>query len=256
MKSNRTPEARSGASPGVERVPAGPILFIDGHCVLCQRAARWVLRHDRRGRVALAALQGKTAHRLLPAALCEEPTDGRATAADPDRDAAPARQVPASPDRWCGARQMAVSESGRRRCWPSRRRSAAGTGRPRPWSGSCRHPCATPFTWRWPAAGGAGSVPRIAASSRPRRTATGCSTEASADLGGMTSGGSPPAAAGTAPITIEPSCSTTSAPVSREARTPLMGNCGVQGDQQPDGLGGLVIGSCACRAAARFATGR
>lgn len=37
--------------------------------MLCQRAARWVLRRDRNGRVALAALQGKTARRLLPAAL-------------------------------------------------------------------------------------------------------------------------------------------------------------------------------------------
>lgn len=55
-----------------ERVPARPILFIDGHCVLCQRAAQWVLRHDRRGSVTLAALQGNTAHRLLPAALCQE----------------------------------------------------------------------------------------------------------------------------------------------------------------------------------------
>ena len=84
MTSNPTPDARSGASPAtydtaqslrgqVERVPVGPILFIDGHCVLCQRAAQWVLRHDRRGRVALAALQGRTAHRLLPAALCEKP---------------------------------------------------------------------------------------------------------------------------------------------------------------------------------------
>lgn len=37
--------------------------------MLCQRAARWVLRRDRNGRVALAALQGRTARRLLPAAL-------------------------------------------------------------------------------------------------------------------------------------------------------------------------------------------
>jgi len=76
MMSNPNPDARSGASPAppntgqilperVEGDTAGPILFIDGHCVLCQRAAQWVLRHDRRGRVALAALQGKTAHRLL-----------------------------------------------------------------------------------------------------------------------------------------------------------------------------------------------
>lgn len=70
---------RGGEDELVERIPAGPILFIDGHCVLCQRAAQWVLRHDRRGRVALAALQGRTAHRLLPAALCEEPAPARRT---------------------------------------------------------------------------------------------------------------------------------------------------------------------------------
>lgn len=90
MKSNPTPDARSGASPApsnagqnqperAERDTAGPILFIDGHCVLCQHAAQWVLRHDRRGRVALAALQGKTAHRLLPAALCGERDEDRCT---------------------------------------------------------------------------------------------------------------------------------------------------------------------------------
>ena len=90
MESNPPPDARSGASPAppntgqilperAVRDTAGPILFIDGHCVLCQRAAQWVLRHDRRGRVALAALQGRTAHRLLPAALCEEPAPARRT---------------------------------------------------------------------------------------------------------------------------------------------------------------------------------
>ena len=145
MKSNRPPEARSGASPTVERVPAGPILFIDGHCVLCQRAARWVLRHDRRGRVALAALQGKTAHRLLPPALCEVPAARQKEVADADRNAAPARPVPAFPDRWCGARWTAVSGFGRRRCWPSRRRLAAGTGRPRPCSGWCPRPARRPL---------------------------------------------------------------------------------------------------------------
>ena len=50
--------------------PVRPIMFVDGHCLLCQRAAQWVVDHDRRGRVALAALQGETARRLLPAALC------------------------------------------------------------------------------------------------------------------------------------------------------------------------------------------
>ena len=76
MNSNGAPDGGSGKAPAsatagqslpeqVQGIPAGPILFVDGHCVLCQRAAQWVLRHDRRGRVALAALQGRTAHRLL-----------------------------------------------------------------------------------------------------------------------------------------------------------------------------------------------
>ena len=61
-----------GRLPGApEQAPARPILFVDGHCVLCQRTARWVMRRDRRGRVSLAALQGKTARRLLPPALLE-----------------------------------------------------------------------------------------------------------------------------------------------------------------------------------------
>ena len=49
--------------------PERPILFVDGCCVLCQRSAAWVACRDRRGRVALAALQGETARRLLPGAL-------------------------------------------------------------------------------------------------------------------------------------------------------------------------------------------
>ena len=61
-----TGRRRPGAA---EQPPARPILFVDGQCVLCQRTARWVMRRDRRGRVALAALQGTTARRLLPPAL-------------------------------------------------------------------------------------------------------------------------------------------------------------------------------------------
>lgn len=73
--------------PGApEQPPARPILFVDGQCVLCQRTARWVMRRDRRGRVALAALQGRTARRLLPPAL-----RGEAGAI------APANTAPAAP---------------------------------------------------------------------------------------------------------------------------------------------------------------
>ncbi|MCY4484014.1 MAG: DCC1-like thiol-disulfide oxidoreductase family protein [Spirochaetaceae bacterium] len=86
MMSASTEAARrreSAAAPGAPGAPGTgtarrPILFVDGCCVLCQRAAAWVARRDRRGRVALAALQGKTARRLLPGALREAAMDGAA----------------------------------------------------------------------------------------------------------------------------------------------------------------------------------
>ncbi len=40
--------------------PPGPILFFDGQCGLCARAVRWCLRHDRRGALRFAPLQGST----------------------------------------------------------------------------------------------------------------------------------------------------------------------------------------------------
>ena len=42
----------------------GPILFYDGACGLCARSVAWVLRHDRRGTVRFAPLQGETYARL------------------------------------------------------------------------------------------------------------------------------------------------------------------------------------------------
>ena len=80
------PRGKFDAAPEAATVPPGgvpessgedrPILFVDGCCVLCQRAAGWIARRDRNGRVALAALQGNTARRLLPAALRAAATDG------------------------------------------------------------------------------------------------------------------------------------------------------------------------------------
>ena len=55
--------------PPAAREPDRPVLFVDGHCVLCQGLARWVAHRDRRGRLALSTLQGETAGRLLPAML-------------------------------------------------------------------------------------------------------------------------------------------------------------------------------------------
>lgn len=40
--------------------PDQPILFYDAQCALCDRTVRWCLRHDRRGRLRFAPLQGST----------------------------------------------------------------------------------------------------------------------------------------------------------------------------------------------------
>ena len=37
-----------------------PILFFDGQCGLCDRSVRWCLRHDKRGVLRYAPLQGET----------------------------------------------------------------------------------------------------------------------------------------------------------------------------------------------------
>jgi predicted DCC family thiol-disulfide oxidoreductase YuxK len=43
-----------------------PILFFDGVCGLCNRFVDFVLKHDRRGRVLFAPLQGAKAAEALP----------------------------------------------------------------------------------------------------------------------------------------------------------------------------------------------
>lgn len=43
---------------GMESSGAGPIIVFDGECVLCSANAQFVLRHDRRRRFRLAAMQG------------------------------------------------------------------------------------------------------------------------------------------------------------------------------------------------------
>ena len=44
---------------------AGPVLFFDGDCGLCQRLVRLLLRLDRRGVLRFAPLQGPTAQAYL-----------------------------------------------------------------------------------------------------------------------------------------------------------------------------------------------
>ena len=77
VRTEAAPRREFDAALGADAASSGrPILFVDGCCVLCQRAAGWVARRDRRGRVALAALQGETARRLLPGALRAAAADG------------------------------------------------------------------------------------------------------------------------------------------------------------------------------------
>lgn len=37
-----------------------PIVFFDGTCGFCSRTVRWILRHDRRGEIRFAPIQGQT----------------------------------------------------------------------------------------------------------------------------------------------------------------------------------------------------
>lgn len=58
-------EARCApASPTGRSAPGRPLLLFDGPCVLCDRAVRWLLAHDRRGRLLFAPLQGSLAASL------------------------------------------------------------------------------------------------------------------------------------------------------------------------------------------------
>lgn len=47
--------------------PDGPVLFFDGMCGLCNRLVDFALRHDQRGALRLAPLQGETADTMLSA---------------------------------------------------------------------------------------------------------------------------------------------------------------------------------------------
>ncbi len=58
------------ADDGVESRPTGPLaprplLLYDGTCGFCATSVQWVLRHDRRGTLRFAALQGETARPIL-----------------------------------------------------------------------------------------------------------------------------------------------------------------------------------------------
>jgi len=42
------------------------IVFIDGYCIMCNRLAAYVFKHDKKMEISVSALQGKTAETALP----------------------------------------------------------------------------------------------------------------------------------------------------------------------------------------------
>lgn len=57
----------SPLNPPVASAPAGPVLFFDGECGLCNRIVRLLLRMDGRGVLRFAPLQGVAAQAYLRA---------------------------------------------------------------------------------------------------------------------------------------------------------------------------------------------
>lgn len=53
-----------------------PILLIDGDCVLCNRSAKWVIRHDRGGRFLFAPLGSPRATKILQERGLKNPPQG------------------------------------------------------------------------------------------------------------------------------------------------------------------------------------
>ncbi|GAB4168099.1 MAG: thiol-disulfide oxidoreductase DCC family protein [Terrimicrobiaceae bacterium] len=53
-----------------------PILLIDGDCILCNRAAKWIIRHDREGRILFCTLGSPRALRILQERGLKKPPGG------------------------------------------------------------------------------------------------------------------------------------------------------------------------------------
>jgi predicted DCC family thiol-disulfide oxidoreductase YuxK len=62
---NSSPDNPRTADPAVSGSPPS-IVFFDGVCSLCNASVDFLIRHDPRGRLQFASLQGETAARLLP----------------------------------------------------------------------------------------------------------------------------------------------------------------------------------------------
>lgn len=55
-----------------------PILLIDGDCVLCNRAAKWIIRHDRDGSILFSTLGSPRAYSILKERGLATPPTGTA----------------------------------------------------------------------------------------------------------------------------------------------------------------------------------
>lgn len=64
----------------------GPVVFIDGACLLCHRSVAFLARRDRRGVLHFAPLQGELAAQWLPPASRDVGTEGAVAFLEPDRD--------------------------------------------------------------------------------------------------------------------------------------------------------------------------
>ncbi len=64
---------------------AGPIVFIDGECLLCNRAVSFLVARDHRAVLRFAHLQGPLAAARLPADSRDVGPDGAVVLLEPDR---------------------------------------------------------------------------------------------------------------------------------------------------------------------------
>lgn len=63
--------ARAGESVEKSLTPAGPVVFYDGACGLCNRFVQWLLAQDTQQQFSFAALQGEYAAKILPPELSQ-----------------------------------------------------------------------------------------------------------------------------------------------------------------------------------------
>lgn len=64
----------------------GPVVFIDGECILCHRAVAFLVARDPDGKLRFANLQGRLALAWLPEEMRDVGPGGAVVLIEPDRD--------------------------------------------------------------------------------------------------------------------------------------------------------------------------